>query len=92
LATARALMGNPRCLLLDEPSEGLAPLVVRELGRLLDRLKEEGLAILLIEQNLGFALKHADTAYIMSKGKIVYHASPKELDENLVVQSRYLGV
>ncbi len=92
LATGRALMGNPECLLMDEPTEGLAPIIVQELGRLIDRIKGLRLSILLVEQDLAFALKHADYVYIMSKGKIVYHSSPQELRENPEIKSRYLGV
>ena len=92
LALARALMGNPSYLLLDEPSEGLAPLIVRELGQIIDVLKAEGVGILLIEQHLHFALKHADTVFLMSKGALVYHASPRELGENREIQKKYLGV
>ncbi|MBI3015228.1 MAG: ABC transporter ATP-binding protein [Candidatus Tectomicrobia bacterium] len=92
LASGRALMGNPQCLLMDEPTEGLAPLIVREMGRLIEQIKEHGLSILLIEQNLAFALKHADYVYIMSKGRIVYQSSPQELWKNAEVKSRYLGV
>lgn len=92
LASGRALMGNPECLLMDEPTEGLAPLIVREMGRLIEQIKELDLSILLIEQNLAFALKHADYIYIMSKGRIVYQSSPQELWENSEIKSRYLGV
>ena len=65
---------------------------MQELGRLIERIKGLGLSILLVEQNLAFALKHADYVYIMSKGKIVYHSSPQELRENSGIKSRYLGV
>ena len=92
LATGRALMGNPLCLLMDEPTEGLAPLIVREIGRLIDQIKQRGLSILLVEQNLAFALRHADYVYVMSKGRIVYHSSPQELWQNAEIKSRYLGV
>jgi len=92
LAIGRALMTNPRLLLLDEPSEGLAPLIVREIGRVLVRLKHEGLSILLVEQNVPLALRVADRVYVMNKGQIVYHGSPAELDANEDVKHRYLGV
>jgi branched-chain amino acid transport system ATP-binding protein len=92
LAVARALMTNPRLLLLDEPSEGLAPLIVREIGRLLVRLKGEGLSILLVEQNVALALRVADRAYVMSKGQIVYHGGASELAANDDVKRRFLGV
>jgi len=92
LAVGRALMTNPQLLLLDEPSEGLAPLVVREIGRVLVRLKEQGLSILLVEQNVPLALRVADRVYVMSKGQIVYHGSPADLDRNEDVKRRFLGI
>ncbi|MDF1551700.1 MAG: ABC transporter ATP-binding protein [Deferrisomatales bacterium] len=92
LAVARALMGNPRYLLMDEPSEGLAPLIVRDLGRIIDRLKGEGMGILLVEQNLHFALAHTDSVYVMNKGRVVRQLSPEELREDRELQKTYLGV
>ena len=92
LACGRALVGNPDILLMDEPSEGLAPLLVRELGRILGRLKAGGASILIVEQNLAFALRIADYVYLMSKGKIVYESRPDELLHNPEVKARYLGV
>jgi branched-chain amino acid transport system ATP-binding protein len=92
LAVARALMTNPRMILLDEPSEGLAPIVVREIGRILVALKGEGLSILLVEQNVPLALRVADRVYVMSKGQIVYEGSPAALDANEDVKRRFLGI
>jgi branched-chain amino acid transport system ATP-binding protein len=92
LAVARALMGNPRYLLLDEPSEGLAPLIVKELGRIIDALKSEGMGILLIEQQVHFVIEHADTVSIMSKGKMVHESSPEDLEQDRTIQRKYLGV
>jgi branched-chain amino acid transport system ATP-binding protein len=92
LACGRALVGNPDILLMDEPSEGLAPLLVRELGRILGRLKTGGASILIVEQNLAFALRVADHVYLMSKGKIVHESRPDELLRNQEVKARYLGV
>jgi branched-chain amino acid transport system ATP-binding protein len=92
LATGRALMGNPELLLMDEPSEGLAPLMVRELGRIIGELRAGGISILLVEQNLGFALDLADHVYVLSKGTIVHSCLPAELMANDEVKSRYLGV
>ncbi|PYN40885.1 MAG: ABC transporter ATP-binding protein [Candidatus Rokuibacteriota bacterium] len=92
LACGRALVGNPDILLMDEPSEGLAPLLVRELGRILGRLKTGGASILIVEQNLAFALRVADHVYLMSKGKIVHESRPDELLRNEEVKARYLGV
>ena len=90
--SANALVGNPELLLLDEPTEGLAPLIVRELGRVIDTLKSTGTAILLVEQQLAFALRHADRVYIMSKGRIVHHCVPAELAADSETKARYLGV
>ena len=92
LACGRALVGNPDILLMDEPSEGLAPLLVRELGRILGRLKAGGASILIVEQNLAFALRVADHVYLMSKGKIVHESRPDELLRDDEVKARYLGV
>jgi branched-chain amino acid transport system ATP-binding protein len=92
LAIGRALMTNPRLLLLDEPSEGLAPLIVRDIGRVLVRLKEAGLAILLVEQNVPLALRVADRVYVMSKGQIVYHGASSALDADEDVKRRFLGI
>jgi branched-chain amino acid transport system ATP-binding protein len=92
LASARALIGNPEFLLLDEPTEGLAPLLVREFGRVIRQLREEGLSMLLVEQNLPFALKVADYVYVMSKGRIIYESSPQVLAQNEDVKARHLGI
>jgi branched-chain amino acid transport system ATP-binding protein len=92
LAAGRALVGNPDLLLMDEPTEGLAPLMVRELGRLIVTLKEAGTSILLVEQQLAFVLRHADRVYIVSKGQIVHHCRPAELADDDDTKSRYLGV
>jgi branched-chain amino acid transport system ATP-binding protein len=92
LASARALIGNPDFLLMDEPSEGLAPLLVQELGRIIQQLKAEGLSMLLVEQNLPFALQLADYVYVMSKGRMVYEAPPHALAQNEEVKAQYLGI
>jgi branched-chain amino acid transport system ATP-binding protein len=92
LACGRALVGNPRILLMDEPSEGLAPLLVREFGRILVALKREGTAILLVEQNLAFALRVADHVYLMSKGRIVHECAPAALRHDEGTKARWLGV
>ena len=92
LAIGRALMTDPGLLLLDEPTEGLAPLLVREVGRVLGELKREGLSILLVEQNLPLALSVADRTHILSRGLIVHSARPAELAADEAVKSRYLGV
>ena len=92
LAAGRALVGNPELLLMDEPTEGLAPIVVRELGRTLESLKRAGTSILLIEQQLAFALRHADVVFIMSKGRIVHRCLPDELAADAETKARYLGI
>jgi branched-chain amino acid transport system ATP-binding protein len=92
LAIGRALMGNPQFLLMDEPSEGLAPLIVRGLAETLKQLKAGGLSILLVEQSLHFALSAADHVHVLSKGKIVYSSSPADLLRNDEVKHQYLGV
>src|SRR6516225_4312821 len=92
LAAARALIGNPELLLMDEPTEGLAPMMVRELGRTIASLKAAGTSILLVEQQLAFALRYADIAFIMSKGRIVHACSPAELARDAQTKTRYLGI
>ena len=92
VAIARTLMGNPRLLLLDEPSEGLAPLVVQTLLRQLQALKRGGATVLLSEQNLRFATELADRVYIIEKGEIRYHGTPHELARDPEVRQKYLMV
>jgi branched-chain amino acid transport system ATP-binding protein len=93
LAIARALVSDPKVLLLDEPSQGLAPLVVRELARIIHLLRDAGVSILLIEQNLKLAEAVADELHIMAKGRIVYSADPQRFrSEEAQVRSRYLTV
>ncbi|MBI2197037.1 MAG: ABC transporter ATP-binding protein [Candidatus Rokubacteria bacterium] len=92
LAIARALLTNGRMLLLDEPSEGLAPIIVREIGRVVKGLKGERLSILLVEQNYHLALQVADRVYVMSKGQIVYEGTPQALEADDEIKRRYLGV
>ena len=92
LAIGRALMTNPDLLLMDEPTEGLAPLLVREVGRAIGELKRAGLSILLVEQNLPLALSVADRVHILSRGQIVHTCSPAELSADDAIKSQYLGV
>jgi len=91
LTIARALMTNPELLLMDEPSEGLAPIIVQEISQIIGQLKESGFSILLVEQNLPMALRLADYVYIVSKGAIVYQSTAEELSDNEEVKAKYLG-
>ena len=92
LTIARALMTNPDLLLFDEPSEGLAPVVVDEVFRVIRELKAAGESILLVEQDFGMAMDVADYAYIMSKGTVVYQSTPDLLIANESAKATYLGV
>jgi branched-chain amino acid transport system ATP-binding protein len=92
LSIARALMLNPTLLLLDEPSEGLAPMIVQEIIEVLKGLKREGLAILLVEQNLRTAFALADRHHVMNKGEICFTGSSAELKNNEHVLRNYLSV
>ncbi|HOV79517.1 MAG TPA: ABC transporter ATP-binding protein [Bacillota bacterium] len=91
LAIGRGLMSKPKLLMLDEPSIGLAPLVVREIVAALRRLKEEGTTIILVEQNAAVALKVADSAVIIERGQVVLSGKPNELASNERVRQAYLG-
>jgi branched-chain amino acid transport system ATP-binding protein len=92
LAIGRGLMTNPDCLIMDEPSEGLAPIIIQGVWDAIARLKQEGLSILLVEQNAALALKLVDYVHVMSKGQVVYSARPDELAANEQVKSSYLGI
>jgi branched-chain amino acid transport system ATP-binding protein len=92
LCIARALMTNPTLLMLDEPSEGLAPIIVKEISHIISQLKQRSYSILLVEQNLSMALTLADYVYVISKGEIVYESVPERLKENDTVMAKYLGV
>jgi branched-chain amino acid transport system ATP-binding protein len=92
LAVARALMIDPELILMDEPSEGLAPVMVQHLEGIIARLKEQGLAILLVEQNLYSALAVADRVYVLETGKIVFEAPAAELVQDPSAMTRFLGV
>jgi branched-chain amino acid transport system ATP-binding protein len=85
-------MSNPELLLMDEPTEGLAPPLVREVGRVIGELRRRGLSILLVEQNLALALSVCDHAHIVSRGQIVHTSTPAELAANEEVKARYLGI
>jgi branched-chain amino acid transport system ATP-binding protein len=92
LAIGRALMGNPRVLLMDEPSEGLAPLIVAEVGRTIARLKEEGQSIVLVEQNVKLALALADAVVILNTGRVVFAGGVDDVRGNDELVTQHLGV
>jgi branched-chain amino acid transport system ATP-binding protein len=92
LAIGRGLMTNPDCLIMDEPSEGLAPIIIQGLWEAISQLKREGLSILLVEQNASLALKLVDYVHVMSKGQVVYSARPEELWANDEIKHSYLGI
>ncbi len=92
LAIGRGLMTNPDCLIMDEPSEGLAPIIIQGVWDAIGKLKREGLSILLVEQNAALALKLVDYVHVMSKGQVVYSARPDELFANDEIKSSYLGI
>lgn len=91
LAVARALMTAPDLILMDEPSEGLAPMLVAHLGEIIQKLKARGLSVLLVEQNLGLALSVADYVCILNRGEIVHRCTPDELRADEAIKTRFLG-
>jgi len=92
LAIGRALMSNPRVVLMDEPSEGLAPQIVAEVGRVLLTLKGQGLSIVLVEQNTGLALKVADDVVILNNGSKVYDGTPEDIQNHHEILEANLGI
>ena len=92
LAIGRGLMTNPHCLIMDEPTEGLGPLIVSVVQDVIRQLKRDGLAILLVEQNANVALRLVDHVLLMSKGQVVHSSSPAELEANQAVKAQFLGV
>lgn len=92
LVIGRALMTNPQLVLMDEPSEGLAPLILREVGNTIKQLQRSGLSILLVEQNIHLALAVADYVYVINKGVIVYESTPEELKNNQEIMFTYIGI
>lgn len=91
LAIARALMSNPELLLLDEPSLGLAPIVIQQIFEIIERLREEGVTVFLVEQNANQALRLADRGYVLENGRIVLQGRGDELLADDAVQKAYLG-
>ena len=91
LILGRALMTNPRLLLMDEPTEGLAPIIVRELATTIAGLARDGLSILLVEQNLPMALSIAGQVVVLSMGQVVYQGAAAELRRDADLQARHLG-
>jgi branched-chain amino acid transport system ATP-binding protein len=92
LAIGRAVMTNPRVLLMDEPSEGLAPVIVDKVGEVIRLLKQEGLCVFLVEQNYGLAIETADRLYVLAGGQVVWQGSPAELEAADDVRHLHLGV
>lgn len=92
LAIARALLGKPRLILMDEPSEGLAPIIVQEIARIIREIKETGVSILLAEQNVKLALEVADRHYVLDKGRVQFEGTRDELEANPQIMQSYLGV
>jgi branched-chain amino acid transport system ATP-binding protein len=90
LSIGRALLTNPKVLLLDEPSEGLSPLMVQEVSKIIKQLKEEGMTMLLVEQNLAMALELADYIYILNKGSVVFEGTNDQLDQD--VKNKFLAL
>ena len=92
LAIARAMMARPRLILLDEPSEGIMPLLVREIFELFRRMKRQGTTLVLVEQNVERALQISDRAYILDQGRIVHHGAAEALLADREIQERYCAV
>jgi branched-chain amino acid transport system ATP-binding protein len=92
LAIGRGLMTNPDCLIMDEPSEGLAPVIIQGVWEAIGKLRQEGLSILLVEQNASLAIQLVDYVHILERGRVVYSSTPQELWANDEVKSTYLGI
>jgi branched-chain amino acid transport system ATP-binding protein len=92
LAIGRALLTNPSLLLMDEPSEGLAPVIVQQIGEIITGLRRDGLSIFLVEQNYGLAIDSADLIYILSNGRVVWQGTASELDRTAEVRETHLGI
>lgn len=91
LAIGRALMAKPKLLLMDEPSVGLAPLLVKQLGPVIKNINQEGVGVILVEQNVSLALRIADRGYVLQTGRIVLEGDPDELKSSSIVKTAYLG-
>lgn len=92
LAVGRALMTNPTCLIMDEPSEGLSPIIIEDIGKASRTLKEEGLSIVLVEQNAAFAVKTVDRVIVISNGQVVHDSSPEALWADEELKRTHLGI
>ena len=92
LAVGRGLMTNPDCLIMDEPSEGLAPVIIQSVWAAIGKLRQEGLSILLVEQNAALAVQLVDYVHVLEKGRVVFSATPQQLWANDAVKSSYLGI
>jgi branched-chain amino acid transport system ATP-binding protein len=92
LAIGRGLMTNPDCLIMDEPSEGLAPIIIQGVWEAIAKLRQEGLSILLVEQNASLAIQLVDYVHVLEKGRVVHSSGPQELWANDEVKSSYLGI
>jgi branched-chain amino acid transport system ATP-binding protein len=92
LAIGRALMSNPDLILMDEPSEGLAPVLVEQIGEIMKRISQQGHSILLVEQNFSLAMDTADDVYVITTGRIVHHSTPEELKDETKVLEQHLGI
>jgi branched-chain amino acid transport system ATP-binding protein len=92
LAIGRGLMTNPDCLIMDEPSEGLAPIIIQGVWKAIGKLREQGLSILLVEQNASLAIQLVDYVHVLEKGRVVYSSTPQELWANDEIKSSYLGI
>jgi branched-chain amino acid transport system ATP-binding protein len=92
LAIGRGLMTNPELLLMDEPTEGLSPIYVDTVGKVIRRLQDSGMSILLVEQNLRFAMKHTDFVHILNRGRIVHSCDPADLKGQTETVHKFLGV
>ena len=92
VAIARALMTNPKMLVLDEPSDGLAPLILNKIGKTISLMCQLGVSVILVEQNVPFALQLVDRVYVMNKGRISFDGHANMLKENTTLLHRYLGI